>query len=362
MQVEVIATQDAAPNGRPIPPVFTTATPKARKQSRVDELDAHAALAMLRPQTKFDFKRHFHFHGHMLTKLDALESLFFERELKHLIPDLFMIDHRKINMRDVLPIDRSAGAVAETITFRQFEEFGEAKIISDYATDLPAVEVLGEEFDTKVRSIGKVAMWSVQEIRAARALGRPLDQMKARAARKACMRKENSIAIAGDALFGLSGLQTDTNIPEDIAAGVWSAATAAVILAELNTLANSIGENSGDAEEPQTIIMPTLQFNRLAVLNAGLGTDTTVLQFFLANNPYIDTIIRVQELAGTFTAGADGAFAYDRSADKLRLNIPLDLEQFSPEQIGMMIKVIYHMRVGGVTIHKPLSLRKIRGI
>lgn len=334
---------------------------KDEKQGRIVEvrgIERVDATPRGAPRNRFTFDRHFRFDERALIQLDSLESVFFEQELKHIIPEIFRVEHARINARDIFPLDRSAGAVAETIEWRQFEHFGKSKIGSDYGEDIEAVNVKGEPFSQPVRPIITKAMWSIQEIRASRALGRPLDQEQGIAAREVALRRENSIAFDGDSNYGLNGLIDDSDIPlEAPTGGTWLVETAANVLTDLNALSNNIVTGSGDVEIPDTMIMPTTRFNRLATLNAGVGNDTTVLQHFLANNPYIKTVMNVRELEAT-----PKAFAYRRAPNKIRLNIPLDLEQFAPQMRDTRTEVIYHMRTGGVTIHKPLSLRRMNGV
>jgi len=308
----------------------------------------------------------FKYNESVLT-LDAAQTLFFKRELEHIIPELFEFEHARINARKIFPIDRSAGPAAEVITFRQITKTGVAKIISDYADDIPNVNVFGEEFTGKVRSLAVGAKWSVQEIRAATMAGRPLDRQQAEAARETMMRKENAIAFQGDAKHGLVGLFTDPNIPTatvvDPGGGTeWVNKTAEQILTDMNSCANSIVETTGDVEVPNTLLMPTEQYNLISTTNAGMGTDTTVLTYFLNNQPYIKEVMNIRELDEAGTADADVMVAYDRNASKLRMNIPLDLEQFAPQEKGLCISVPYHMRVGGLTVTKPHSLNICEGI
>ena len=305
----------------------------------------------------------FQYPSQGLDRLDAAENAFFARELEYIIPELFEVTYSRINSRMIFPIDRGAGPAAETITYRQFDKTGLAKVISDYASDIPLVNVEGVEFTGRIRSIAIGAKWSIQEIRASAMAGRPLDRQQAEAAREAMLREENRIAFFGDAAYGLVGLFTDTNVPRVAApGGVWSGKTSAQILADMHNCANAIVENTGDIEVPNTLLLPTEQFNFIASTNAGTGTDTTILRYFLNNNPYITEVMNVRELDGAGTGGVDVMVAYDRNVSKLRMNIPLDIEQLAPQEDGLCVKVPYHMRVGGVTIHKPLSLNVYEGI
>lgn len=309
-------------------------------------------------QTRFDWDRHFHFGGG-LSNLDAQQNIFFQRELEHIIPEMFEKEYALINARRIFPIDRSAGGAVKSITWRQFEKFGQAQVISDYADDINVVNVAGEEFTTPVRGLAVGAQWSIQEIREAQSENRPLDRMFSDAARETMLRTENASVFAGDPAFGIQGLATVTNgIPRTpVPNGSWLTATAADILTDLNFLANTIVETTGDVEVPDTLIMPTRHYNRISQLqNSVNATDTTALSYFLRNNQYINEVIPVRELDTAFGVGVGPvAMAYKRDPSKIRMQVPLDIEQFAPQEHNLVTQVIWHMRIGGLTVHKPGS-------
>jgi hypothetical protein len=124
-------------------------------------------------------------------------------------------------------------------------------------------------------------------------------------------------------------------------------------------------EDTGDVEIPNTLLLPTEQFNLIATTPADTGTDTTILRYFLNNSPYINEVLNIRELGNVTEgvyAGSDAMVAYDRNPSKLRLNVPLDIEQLAPQEQGLTIHVPYHMRIGGLTVTKPLSLNVSHGI
>lgn len=309
---------------------------------------------------RFDWNRDFAFAP--VDRLDAATNLFFERELKHIIPQLFAVEYAAINARTLFPVYFANDPGAEYITYEQSSEYGEAEIVADYAADAPTVEVGLEDFDTRVRSIRISAKWNIQEIRACARHNRPLERWKADAAREAMLRRENRIAFFGDSDFGLKGLFTDANIPRDSAGGVFSGLTADQQLRELHDLANAVPSNTEDIEKPNTMALPPAQYDLVSTTMIGTNQERSVLRVFLDTSPHIRTVARIRELRGAGTGGVDAALVFDRNISKVRMNVALDLEQFPPERRGMAVVVEYHMRVGGLTVHKPLSLRLLEGI
>jgi hypothetical protein len=305
-----------------------------------------------------------------LASLDAGTNYFFARQLEYIIPEMLEFEHGRISARNVFPIDRRAGPGAEVIVLRQMTKVGSARIVTDYANDIPLADVFTEETTSNVRSIAEAAQWSIQEIRASKLANMNLDRDKTDAAREDILRKENLIAWEGDATHGLAGFFTDTNIPRfTVPTGVggvpWSLKTGAEMVLDMNLTVNPISENTNGVEAPDTLLIPRAQYNRAITTRMETGTDTTALRFFAENSPYIsgmENIIPIDDIAGLGTAGVDTLIAYEKNPRKLVMNIPLDLEQFPPQVRDMVTKVIYHERFGGVLIKKPISIRIGQGI
>lgn len=302
-----------------------------------------------------------------LSTLDAGENIFFKRELEHIMPEMFTVEYAVSPARNLFPVDRSAGPVAETITYRQFDRTGMAKIIADYDTELPLVNVYGKEFTGRVVSIGAAAKWSLQEIKAAIALNKPLESWYAISARDEILRKENTIAFFGDDDHKLVGLFSDPNIPQAaVPVGgnnttPWSTKTPAEILADMNLVANQITEVTLQVEAPDTMLLPVEQYNLIATTNAGTSTDTTILRYFLNNNPYIKEVMPVNEL-NEAVGGDDVIVCYKKDPMKLRLQVPQDIEQLPPQEVALATIVNYYSRCGGLTVMKPLSINIGTGI
>lgn len=317
--------------------------------------------------TRFDFARNFKFQPDQ--RLDAAENAFLERQLRHMIPGVIMREYAKINARTIFPVYFANDPAAKKISYEYVEEYGEAEIVSDYSSEAPLAETRTTEHDTNVRGLWAAAQWSIDEIRAAARTGTPLEERKARGARDILIRLENQIAFNGDADFGLVGLFTQTAgtgpaaIPRDTAAGTIAAQTAAQNLDMLHALANAVPNATDDVESSDTMALPPAQYDIVATQKLGtLGQSPTVLSDFLQHNPHVRTVLRVRELAGAGSGGEDVAMVYDRDIEKVRLNVALDLEQMPPERKGMSVKVTYHMKSGGLTVTKPLSLRLLEGV
>lgn len=305
-----------------------------------------------------------------LSNLDAAESAFFLRELEHVKAKTYDIKYDKFKARDLIPVSREAGPGAESIVYQWFSMVGIAKIIADYADDLPRADVAGAETSSPVKSIGDSYGYSVQEIRAAQRAGRPLNQRKASAARRAISVVEESIASLGDSQTGLGGLLNNANVTTVVAATktaggtTWAVATATELLADLQTLFNTIYAATNGHEAPDTIVVPAPQYAILATTPINTISDKTVLEFFLEKYRALG-VRSVEswsecELAGT--GSTDLALAYVRNPDYCTLEIPQDFEQFPEQQRNLEYVVPCHERIGGVLIYYPVAFASLYGI
>ena len=307
--------------------------------------------------------------------LDANSSAFFARELEYIKAQTYDVQYPQLKATQLLPVSTEAGPGAESITYQQFDQVGMAKIISNYADDLPRADIKGKEFTAPVRSLGDSYGYSVQEIRAAQFAGRGLEQRKANAARRGVEQKINKIGWFGDSEHGLNGFLNHPNITrvavDDSGTGsstLWADKTPDQILADMNDLANNIFEVTNGVEMPNTLLMPIDQYTYIASTARSNNSDTTILQYFLQNNPFIDTVEWVNELKGAglgvggVNEGADVMVAYDRSPDKLTLEIPQPFEQFPVQERGLEYVVPAHARIGGVIVYYPLSVAIGEGI
>ena len=301
--------------------------------------------------------------------MDANESIFFLLELQHIEAKVVEIEYQELKSREIIPISMEADPADETIAYYQFDHVGQAKIVIDYANDFPDVTLLGEKYIVNVRSIGESYRYSIQEIRAARKVNRPLTTMKADAAKHASRVLENNIALFGDTVHGLSGFLTNSATPVLSLPAIgnvngytntilWAGKTPAQVLNDLNLMANIIGYNTLGVEGSAGDLMMLLPRDSYDYINSTPRSDysdLTILEYFLENNPYIREVDWLFELTGAGPSGTRLAMTFARNPEKVKQHIPQDFEMFPPQERGMTFVVPCHHRYGGVIWYKPLA-------
>lgn len=300
--------------------------------------------------------------------MDANESLFFARDLEKVKSKSYDVRYPEYTAMRVIPLATDAGIGVEVITYRQYDAVGFAKIISNYATDLPRVDLIGKEFFSKVKSLGDSYGYSVQDIRAAQFAGKPLEQRKANAARQAIEQQINTIAYTGDAASGLVGLFTHPNIttytlPADGTGSTttFKTKTPDQVLRDLNGMVNKVKELTKGVESPDTLLISHNVHGDISTRARSTTSDTTILEFFLKNSPYIKNVEVIPECASAGAGNTELAMMFKKSEDKLTLEIPQMFEQFPPQAKGLEFVIPCHARIGGVIIYYPLSVIKAEG-
>jgi hypothetical protein len=302
-------------------------------------------------------------------RLDAGETIFFARELEFIKSKSYDVKYADLKARSLLPISYEAGPGAESITYSQYDHLGVAKLISNYANDLPRADIKGKQFTAPVRSLGASYGYNIQEIRAAKLVGKPLEQRRANAAKRAIMQLENSLAFQGDVSHGLSGFLTNPNItvvsvPADGtgSSSLWTAKTPDQILRDMNLIANTPFVTTKGVEMPDTALIPLAQYSYISSTARSANSDTTILEYFLKNNPFIKQVDWLNEMKGAGVSSSDSMLVYRRDPDALTLEVPQDFEQFPVQERGLEYEINCHSRFGGVLIYYPLSIARGDGI
>lgn len=304
--------------------------------------------------------------------LDSSETAFFARELEHIKArsyDKLFPEYLGLSLFNVAT-DQGEGA--NWITYRSYEETGRAKIIANYADDLPRADIRGKEKITPVRSIGICYGFSRQDIRASIREGKGLDARLASAARRGNDQLVDDIIFYGKEEYGLDGLLNNPAIPQasvpaDGTGGstLWSSKTPDQVLRDLNLIVNDIVTNSNGVEIPNTLLLPLSQYTYIASTPRSAVSDTTILDLFVLSNPYIATkadVIPVPKLAGAGENGGDVMIAYRKDPDKIETQIPMPFMQYAPQERNLYIEILCESRIGSVIPYYPRSVNIGEGI
>lgn len=299
---------------------------------------------------------------------DASSGIMFERQLEQVLAKVFEVMYRRYDFREFFPVSTEVNEGAQTFTYYIYDRVGIAKIIGSIAKDLPRVDVSAKRVILPLRQVGDSFGYTTEDIRAAQFGGVPLEQRKANAAREAVEALLHSIAWNGDEDSGLPGMLTNPNITESVVVNGanstpgWTTKTADEILFDINDITSDIDEVSKGRFRANTLAIPRGQFNYITSTPRASNSDTTIKQFVLNNNEFLQEIKPSDDLNGTGTGGADLMMAYDKSPENMEYHEPMPL-RFLPVQIqGLEFLIPAEAKTGGLAIYQPLSVLLRYGI
>lgn len=305
--------------------------------------------------------------------LDSAASVFLARELQYVRRQVLEAPKAPMEAFAVFPVQTEVPAGAESAFQRIYDSVGVAKIISNYADDLPRADVVAQEHPVKLVDVGAAYGYNVSEIRSAQFAGINLPTMKARAVRRSIDEKLNSLAWKGDKEHNIIGFLNNPNITNVTLAndGNTNGGTNSIkfihktsdqVLRDMNKLIQSVPDQTNQVEIPDTVLLAPEAYNHLATTARTTTSDLTLLEFLRRTHPEIRRWMKVGALKGAGSNGDDLAIVGRFEPDYVKLEIPERFRQL-PVEIRNLEYVINCMsRAIGVTVTLPLAFAKSEGV
>lgn len=290
-------------------------------------------------------------------RFDADESAFFERELETILAKTYDIKYPELMHRNFVPVSNEVNPGATSRTYRQFDRVGVAKFITNNAKDLPRADVTGLEFTGPVREIGIGYGWTLKELMSAQMAGRPLNSLRASAARRATEELLDNTACFGAPNFGIvSGFLNDAAVPITAAGGVWSTRTPAQNIADVSASYARVAVATLNVHRPDTLALPDAAYTHISTTPRSDNSDLTTLQYMLQNFPFLDAIEPWYRLNAASAGGGGRMVLYKRDPEILGQDIPLEFTQLAPQEQGLELLVPTWAMTAGTRIQYPLAI------
>lgn len=299
---------------------------------------------------------------------DANETVAFSRSLEHVKAQILDAEFPDLRARDFIPPETDTDPNADFFTWRQYTREGVAKIVANYATDVPMIDEFGEEATSPIRSVAAGFQYSTQDLRRSRKLGYQLESRRGIGAREAAERLIDRILALGDTTRNLPGFLNTSGIPSVTGLNTnWSTtATAAEILEDLNTIAFFVWNQSKQKHAPDTMILPTNLYQIAAATPYSANDSEPVLSVFKRTNPFIKTVESWLwcDAANNTAHGlnVDRVVCYQKRPENMAYVVPIDYQTMPPQQEGLAFKVPAEARVGGTIIYRPLAMAYADGL
>lgn len=314
----------------------------------------------------------------MKTKLnqqmyDAATGLsFLLSQLTHIESKMYEKQYKAITYSQIIPVSNEAGEWAESITYFYMDGRAVAKFVGTRSLDVPTSEIGTEKVTVPVELGATGYEYSDEELRQAMYLNRPLTQMKANTSRRAYEELVQRTAMLGDTEHNLSGFLNNSNVTSATVVNPGSGTefvnkTSTQILFDINDFMGDVFVDSLQVERADTLLLPTAQWNYIATtpVDVGNGSNVSILQWLVANSPYLNSeadVIPTPELTGAGAGGTDRMMCYTKDSDKVVLHIPMPLRHIEPQRKGRGYEVPGEFKVGGVEFRYPGSARYADGI
>lgn len=301
-------------------------------------------------------------------------SLFVQEQLNRVSNVVIETEFPEYQMAsgNLLNISQPYGAGVDTYSFDILTKVGQTAVIANGSEDIPNVNAFTERRYGKFYTIANSYQYTIQDLEHAEFAGTSLNSQMAVAAREISESKFDEICHFGDENYDLEGIVDYPNVPTEVATDPgsgteWANKNPSQIYDDLRKLASDMRNATKGKYFPTTLIMPQKQFDLISETpypdNQG---SETILSFFLKTQRLTPTgvqqVFPVPRLEGAFSGGADGMIGFTRRPDRQEIMLGMDFTQEQPQLDSLTYKVITRMRVGGVVVYRPYSVRQLTGI
>jgi hypothetical protein len=206
--------------------------------------------------------------------------------------------------------------------------------------------------------------WTLPELASAQALGRPVDEQKYMAMQLKHQMDTDEQVYMGDSILGMNGMLNHSSLANtgNAVTGNWSGATAAQILADINSILTSVWTTSAYAVMPDRLLVAPPEYSILVSTLISSAGNISILEFVMRNNLVTANggkleILPTKWLLGTNNAGqgptaTDAMFAYRK--DPMRLRFPMVPLQRTPLEYRDIRQITtYYGRLGAVELVYP---------
>jgi hypothetical protein len=308
-------------------------------------------------------------------RLDANETAVLLQQLEFLRARTTDIERPEFKARMLVPITSEVDPGAETWAYTQWDRVGMAKIVANYADDIPKVATFAKKFVQTVETIALGYGWSWLDLQRTARAGVPLRTRLAQAVRDGFESRIEVIGAIGIAETGATGLLNSANVPAIAAAApatgsstVWGGAdkTPLEVVSDLLAMENAIVNNTKGVRSADTLILPLAKLTYIAqksIYNTAPSNPMdTILSVFLAKSRTI-TNVEFWHFADTVNTGSTPrATMYKRDPTVVHLEVPLEQQEMPPQAKNLSLEINSVGRIGGVAWEYPLAAVYMNGI
>jgi hypothetical protein len=307
-------------------------------------------------------------------RLDANETAILTQALEFMRARTADIVRPEFKGRLLVPFTSEVDPGAESWAYQQWDRVGMAKIIANYADDIPKVATFAKKFVYPIETIALGYEWTwLDMLRSAKA-GVPLRSRKAAAVRDGFEQRLELLAATGVEGTTVTGLLNNANVPViTVAPGAigsnhyWapgSTKTPQEIVDDLHAMEDAIINNTKGTIKPDTLVLPLVQYRYLNKVPfstaAGADPKDTILKVFMEKSGIKN--VEYWEPARTANAGQSRAVMYKRDPQIVHCEVPMEQQEMPPQAKNLAMEVISVGRIGGVAFEYPFGAVYMNGV
>jgi len=308
-------------------------------------------------------------------RLDANETTVLTQQLEYMRARTADIERPPFKARQFVPITSEVDPGAETWAYSQWDRTGMAKIVANYADDIPKVATFAKKFVNTVETIGLGYGWSWLDLQRTARAGVPLQTRLAQAVRDGFEQKIEVIGAIGITETGATGLLNNVNVPQISAAPPATGSSTAwgggdklaqEVLNDLHAMEDAVINNTKGTRFPDTLLLPLAKYRyieKTPVSTAGGASPRdTILRVFTEKSRTVKSVDWWQFLDTINTGATPRAIMYSRSPIVVHLELPLEQQELPPQAKNLILEINSVGRIGGVAWEYPLAGVYMNGI
>jgi hypothetical protein len=308
-------------------------------------------------------------------RLDANETTVLTQQLEYLRARTADIERPAFKARTLVPVTSEVDPGAETWAYAQWDRAGMAKIVANYADDIPKVATFAKKFVQTVETIALGYGWSWLDLQRTARAGVPLQTRLAQAVRDGFEQRIEIIGAIGITETGATGLLNNVNVPQISAAApatgsstAWGGGdkTPQEVLNDLHAMEDAIIVNTKGTRFPDTLVLPLAKYRYIqktpVSVAGGANPRDTIMSIFLEKSSTVTNIEWWQFCDTVNTGLTPRAIMYSRSPIVVHLELPLEQQEMPPQAKNLSLEINSVGRIGGVAWEYPLGGVYMNGI
>lgn len=291
---------------------------------------------------------------------DANETAMFQRGLESIKAQAFDVLYAPFKGRSVAPVASDTDPYADAIVYQSYDMVGEAKIVSNYADDLPLADMIASESTRRLVTIADAYHYSLLDL-GKMARGRPLPEGRAQAARRAIEQKLEKVIALGSSPHNIPGMTAYPSVP--VVAGIgpaWTGATTTQILTDIRALVSSVTTGTQNVHTVNKMIVPNSVYE---ILSFKLIDNTSMsILTWLRDPANMGLTVESWEVFATAGVGSTTRIMVGQfDASICRTEIAQELKVEPGQADNLAVKFPMHLRTAGFVINYPLAFAYMDG-